>query len=222
VKFAIGLTGGIGSGKSTVADAFTRIGIDVTDTDRLAHALSEPGAAGHEAIHAAFGDEYFREDGSLDRDRLRHSVFADPALRGKLEGIMHPLIHDAAAQSVARWTSPYGILVVPLLFERGAGLRGIVQRVLVVDCPESVQVERTVARSGIAAADVRAIMATQLSRADRLVRADDVIDNSGPASSIGPRVAELDRLYRTLAGSPPVDSGEARSKSTPTSGRIPL
>ena len=222
MKFAVGLTGGIGSGKSTVAEAFSRLGVDVTDADRLAHALSAPGEAGHDAILAAFGSGYFREDGSLDRDRLRHSVFADPVLRGKLEEVMHPLIRDAAAQSVARWTSPYGILVVPLLFERGGGLRGIVQRILVVDCPETVQVERTMARSGIDAAGVRAIMATQISRADRLVRADDVLDNSGPASSIGPRVAELDRLYRTLAGSPPVDSAEARSKGTPTSGRIPL
>ncbi len=92
---------------------------------------------------------------------------------------MHPLIRNAAARAVARWKSPYGIVVVPLLLERGGGLTDVVQRVLVVDCPEAVQVERTMARSGIAAAEVRAIMATQISRADRLVRADDVIDNAG-------------------------------------------
>jgi dephospho-CoA kinase len=202
VKFAVGLTGGIGTGKSTVADAFARQGVDVTDTDRLAHALSEPGEPGHAAILAAFGSGYFRDDGSLDRGSLRRSGFADPALRERLEAIMHPLIRNAAERAVARWNSPYGILVVPLLLERGGGLRGVVQRVLVVDCPESVQIERTMARSGIASAEVRAIMATQLSRADRLVRADDVLDNSGPPASIGPRVAELDRLYRRLAGFP--------------------
>jgi dephospho-CoA kinase len=200
VKFAVGLTGGIGSGKSTVADAFARLGVDVTDTDQLAHELSAPGAAGHAAIRAAFGAEYFREDDTLDRGRLRRSVFADPLLRQRLEAIMHPLIRDAAANAAARWTSPYGILVVPLLLERSGSLTSIVQRVLVVDCPEDVQVERTVARSGIAAAEVRAIMATQIARAERLVRADDVIDNSGPPASIAPRVAALDRLYRSLAG----------------------
>jgi dephospho-CoA kinase len=202
VKFAVGLTGGIGSGKTTVAAAFARLGVDVTDADSLAHELSAPGAAGHEAIRAAFGADYFREDDSLDRGRLRRSVFADPLLRQQLEAIMHPLIRDAAAQEVARWASPYGIIVVPLLFERGGGLTNIVQRILVVDCPEPVQVERTMARSGIAADEVREIMATQIARADRLVRADDVIDNSGPPASIVPRVAELDRLYRSLAGAP--------------------
>lgn len=202
MKFAVGLTGGIGSGKTTVADAFARLGIDVTDTDRLAHELSEPGAAGHAAIRARFGAGYFREDDSLDRGRLRRSVFADPNLRQELEAIMHPLIRDAAAQAVARWASPYGILVVPLLFERSSNLTNMVQRILVVDCPEAMQVERTMARSGIAADEVRAIMATQIARADRLIRADDVIDNSGPPAAIAPRVAELDRLYRSLAGTP--------------------
>jgi len=202
MTFAVGLTGGIGSGKSTVADAFAKRGVDVTDADRLAHALSAPGEAGHAAIHAAFGSRFFRNDGSLDRGSLRRTVFADSALRLKLETIMHPLVRSAAERAVAQWKSPYGILVVPLLFERGGGLQRIVQRVLVVDCPETVQIERTMARSGIAAAEVRAIMATQLPRAERLVRADDVLDNSGPAASIGPRVAELDRLYRSLAGVP--------------------
>ena len=209
MKFAVGLTGGIGSGKSTVADAFARLGVDVTDTDQLAHELSAPGAAGHAAIRAAFGADYFREDDSLDRGRLRRSVFADPVIRQKLEAVMHPLIRDAAAQAVACWASPYGILVVPLLFERSGSLASIVQRILVVDCPEAVQVERTMTRSDIAAAEVRAIMATQIARADRLVRADDVIDNSGPPASIVPRVAELDRLYRTLAGTPPGNPARA-------------
>lgn len=209
MTFAVGLTGGIGTGKSTVADAFARRGVDVTDTDRLAHALSAPGEPGHAAILAAFGSSYFRDDGSLDRGRLRTSVFADPALRAKLEAIMHPLIRNAAERAVAQWTTPYGIVVVPLLLERGGGLQGVVQRVLVVDCPEPVQVERTMARSGIAAAEVRAIMATQLSRADRLVRADDVLDNSGPPALIGPRVAELDHLYRRLAGVPAGNPADA-------------
>ena len=115
MTFIVGLTGGIGSGKSAVADAFAVLGIDVTDTDRLAHALSAPGAPGQEAIAAAFGAGLVRPDGTLDRAALRRQAFADPAARARLEAILHPLIGTAARDEIARWTSPYGILVVPLL-----------------------------------------------------------------------------------------------------------
>jgi len=200
VTLVVGLTGGIGSGKSAVADAFAALGIAVTDTDRLAHALTAPGARGFDAVLAAFGPEYRRDDGALDRDRLRRRVFADPEARARLERLLHPLIGDAARREVACWTSPYGILVVPLLLERG-GLADLVRRVLVVDCPEDEQVRRVMARSGLPAPEVRAIMATQLSRSARLAAADDVVDNAGPPAAIASQVAALDRRYRALAAS---------------------
>jgi dephospho-CoA kinase len=198
VPLVIGLTGGVGSGKSAVAAGFAALGVDVTDTDALAHALTAPGQPGFHAILEAFGDGVRRADGTLDRAKLRELVFADPAARARLEAMLHPMIRAAAMREVAAWKSPYGMLVVPLLFERG-GLTGVVQRVLVVDCPEDEQVRRVIARSGLAEADVRAIMAAQLPRAQRRERADDVFDNSGPPDAIAPKVAELDRRYRALA-----------------------
>ena len=204
MSLVIGLTGGIGSGKSAVADAFAALGAEVTDTDRLAHAVSAPGEPGHAGILRAFGPAYVRPDGTLDRTRLRERVFADAAARALLEGILHPLIRAAAAREVAAWTSPYGLLVVPLLFERG-GHKGLVQRVLVVDCPEDVQLHRVMARNGLTAAAVRAIMATQLTRAERMARADDVLDNGGPIEAIAPQVAALDRRYRALAAAAATD-----------------
>ena len=193
----VGLTGGIGSGKSTVAGAFAAAGIDVTDSDVLAHALTAPGEPGYEAVLSEFGREYRLADGTIDRAGLRRRVFADDAARLRLEAILHPLIRTAAQREVAAWTSPYGLLVVPLLLERGS--IEAVDRVLVVDCPEDEQVRRVVARSGLAEADVRAIMATQLPRAARLARADDTLDNAGPASAMFPQVAALDRRYRAFA-----------------------
>jgi dephospho-CoA kinase len=197
VTYVVGLTGGIGSGKSAVADAFASLGVAVTDTDRIAHALTAPGQAAHAAILASFGPAFANADGTLDRARLRALVFDDAAARQRLEAILHPLIREAARREVAAWKSPYGLLVVPLLFERG-NLSGV-DRVLVVDCPEDEQVRRVVARSGLEPAEVRAIMATQLTRAARLARADDVLDNAGPQAAIAPRVADLDRRYRELA-----------------------
>jgi len=197
VTCVVGLTGGIGSGKSAVADAFAALGVEVADTDRIAHALAAPGQPGHAAILAAFGPAFANADGTLDRAGLRALVFGDAAARARLEAILHPLIREAARREVAAWKSPYGLLVVPLLFERG-NLSGV-DRVLVVDCPEDEQVRRVVARSGLEPAEVRAIMATQLSREARLARADDVLDNAGPPSAIAPQVAALDRRYRELA-----------------------
>jgi len=207
VSLVVGLTGGIGSGKSAVAQAFAALGAGITDTDLLAHALTAPGAPGHAAVLAAFGPDFRLPDGTLDRARLRRLVFDDDAARGRLEAILHPLIRAAARREVAAWTGPYGLLVVPLLYERG-GL-STVDRVLVVDCPEDEQVRRVVARSGLPAADVRAIMATQLRRADRLARADDVLDNAGLPAAILPQVAELDRRYRALAATAAKNRGAA-------------
>ena len=198
MALVIGLTGGIGSGKSVVADAFAALGVEVTDTDRLAHELSAPGAPGYALLQEAFGPDFFRPDGTLDRAGLRAHVFADAGARAQLEAILHPLIRAAARREVAAWRGPYGLLVVPLLLERGRQ-HELVKRVLVVDCPEETQVERVMARSGMTADAVRAIMATQLTRKARLTQADDVIDNSGAREDIVPRVAVLDRRYRALA-----------------------
>lgn len=194
----VGLTGGIGSGKSEVARRFAELGVEVADADAAAHALSAPGEAGHRAVVAAFGDRAVASDGSLDRAWLREVVFADADARRRLEAIMHPLVRERLDAEVAAWRGSYGLLVVPLLLERG-GTRSRVDRVLVVDCPEEEQVRRVMARSGLAEPAVRAIMATQLSRAERLARADDVLDNGGPREAIVPQVARLHEFYRDLS-----------------------
>jgi dephospho-CoA kinase len=196
--YVVGLTGGIGSGKTAVADAFTRLGIEVVDTDQLAHRLSAAGQPGFETIRAALPDVPLRPDGEIDRAALRRMVFADPHARTRLENVLHPLIGAEARRQITRWTGPYGVVVVPLLLER-EGLRSVIDRILVVDCPEDDQVRRVAARSGLAPSDVRAIMATQVTRERRLAAADDVIDNSGAPEAIAPQVRSLDRRYRELA-----------------------
>ena len=205
MTLVVGLTGGIGSGKSAVATAFAARGAPVVDADAIAHELSAPGQPGHGAVVAAFGTAVLAPDGTLDRAHLRERAFADDAFRARLEAALHPSIRAEIARRVAAWRAPYGILVVPLLLERG-GVAGLCDRVLVVDAPEDEQVRRVVLRSGLDPAQVRAIMATQLSRAARLARADDVLDNSGPHEAIGPAVAKLDASYRALAAA----RGDAR------------
>jgi dephospho-CoA kinase len=198
MPYLVGLTGGIGSGKSEVAAAFAARGIDVLDADDIAHAISKRGEAGHRAVVESLGADFLRPDGELDRAALRRRAFEDPAFRRDLEQILHPLIAARLDDATRDFRGPYGILVVPLLLERG-GLRERVARVLVVDCPEAEQVRRVQLRSGLSAEDVRRIMATQLSRAERLAQADDVIDNSGPLAALEPQVERLDRRYRDLA-----------------------
>jgi dephospho-CoA kinase len=198
MAFVVGLTGGIGSGKTAVADAFAALGIEIVDTDALAHRLSAAGEPGFDAIYRTFGDRVVGPDGEIDRAALRKLVFADAAARADLEGVLHPLIGAEAVREMRRWSGAYGVVVVPLLLER-EGIRSIVDRILVVDCPAEEQVRRVVARSALAPEEVRAIMATQLDRARRLAAADDVIDNSGPAAAIAPQARALDRRYRELA-----------------------
>ena len=198
MTLVVGLTGGIGSGKTSVADAFARLGVPVVDTDAIAHELSAAGGPGQRAVAAAFGPSAIADDGSLDRSWLREQAFADPQFRLKLEALLHPLIRAEADRRMAMWRTPYGLLVVPLLLERG-GARSRVDRVLVVDCPEDIQVARVMTRSGLAEDQVRAIMVTQLSRAARLAQADDILDNSGPPEAIVPQVAALDARYQRLS-----------------------
>jgi len=193
----VGLTGGIGSGKSEASRAFAALGVEVVDTDALAHELSAPGSEGFAAIRAAFGPEVVA-DGEIDRSWLRQRVFADPAMRARLEGVLHPLIGAETRRRIAAWLGGYGIVVVPLLLERG-GLSDLVDRVLVVDCPEAEQIRRVVVRSRLSQAEVLAIMATQLDRARRIAQADDVIDNSGTREELEKQVRALDARYRQLA-----------------------
>lgn len=198
MPYVVGLTGGIGSGKSEVARAFAALGVEISDADAAAHAVTAKGEAGHRAVIAAFGPEARAADGGLDRAWLRHAAFADPQARARLEALLHPLIRARLEAEMAAWRGPYGLLVVPLLLERGNVLSHVA-RVLVVDCPEDEQVRRVMTRSGLPAEEVRAIMATQLSREARLAAADDVVDNGGPLEALGPQVARLDAFYRDCA-----------------------
>jgi len=202
MPYVVGLTGGIGSGKSEVTRAFAALGVEVADADAAAHAVTTRGEAGFAAVVAEFGGEACAPDGNLDRGWLHRAVFADATARKKLEALLHPLIGTRLDAEIRAWRGPYGILSVPLLLERG-NLVSRVARILVVDCPEEEQVRRVVARSGLPEAEVRAIMATQLPRAERLARADDVIDNAGPLAALAPQVAQLDARYRGLAALEP-------------------
>lgn len=193
----IGLTGGIGSGKSAAADLFAGLGADVVDTDLIAHRLTAPDGAAMGAIAGAFGRRVVRPDGGLDRDAMRSLVFDDPAARERLEGILHPLIRAQSERQIAASAAPYVVLVVPLLIEAG-GYRERVDRLCVVDVPEAVQVARVMARNGFDEARVGAIMAAQASREQRLAAADDVIDNSGTLDELRAQVEALHQRYLAL------------------------
>lgn len=196
---SIGLTGGIGSGKSTVSALFARLGVPVLDTDLIARQLVEPGQPALEEIHTRFGPQVLTPDGRLDRAALRERVFADPEQRGALEGILHPRIRAAVREAREGLSAPYCVVVIPLLFE--SGQRELVDRILVVDVPEAEQVRRTRARDGLSEATVRAIMAAQVPRAVRLEGADEVISNDGDEAALEARVHELHRRYLRLAAS---------------------
>ena len=193
----IGLTGGIGSGKSTVADLFAAQGVAVVDTDLIAHDLTGPMGAAMPEILAAFGDSVRQPNGGLDRVAMRRQVFADPQVRQQLEGILHPRIRSEADRRCRLATTPYVLLVVPLLIESGA-YRDRVRRVLVVDCDEATQVARVVARSGLSPDEVRRIIATQLARAERLAAADDVIVNMAGVAALEPQVLAMHERYLRL------------------------
>lgn len=202
VPLVVGLTGGIGSGKSTVGNLFAKRGADLIDTDKMAYELTQRDGAAMPAIGARFGLSYIDESGALDRASMRRLVFSDAAAKRRLEKILHPLIRVAADQQLAAATGPYAVLVVPLLIESDTyGHR--VDRVLVVDCDEAAQVSRTMARSNLSESAVRAIIAAQVDRATRLAAADDTIDNSGNLDTLMPQVDRLHYLYMTLAGQAP-------------------
>ena len=193
MTFVVGLTGGIGSGKSAAADEFARLGATVVDTDAISHELTQKGGAAVPEVMKLFGPEFVVE-GAMDRKRMRDHVFADPQARRKLEGLLHPMIRAESARRIAAAPGPYVIHVVPLLIE-SPDYRKRVDRVLVVDVPEETQVERVRLRSGLAADEVRRIMGGQVARAERLAAADDVIDNAGPRDALRNQVAALHQKY---------------------------
>jgi len=197
----VGLTGGIGSGKTTVANLFGALGVPLIDTDVIAHELTGPAGAAMAAIREAFGERVLAADGSLDRAAMRALAFEDTAARKRLESILHPMIREATMRGVAAAAaSPYAIVVVPLLVESGAWLQWL-DRVLVVDCPVELQVSRVVQRSALARQQVEAILAAQASREQRLAAADDVVENAADVAALEPQVKALHTKYLEMAAS---------------------
>ena len=197
-RFAIGLTGGIGSGKSLVADGFARHGASVIDTDLIAHQLTAAGGLALPALRSAFGPECIAEDGAMDRAAMRQRVFSDVNQRRLLESIVHPLIAEQVQQAAAQANGAYLVFVVPLLVESGRW-KDRVDRVLVVDCPESLQIERVVQRNGLPREQILAILQAQASRAERLAAADDVIVNDADLESVEREVERLHQTYLAFA-----------------------
>lgn len=196
--FTVGLTGGVGSGKSTVAALFAELGVPVIDTDVIARQLTAPGGPALPAIREAFGASVMQADGSLDRAALRRRVFADAATRRQLEAILHPRIRQEVGRALADLHASYALVVIPLLVETGA-YGDVLNRVLVVDCPESLQIERVMTRSGLAREEAEAILAAQAGRQARLANADDVIDNATSMAGLQAAVAGLHARYQALA-----------------------
>lgn len=207
----VALTGGIASGKSTVAEQFSRLGAAVIDADQVSRELTQPGAPLVDQIVQRFGAltlerlgvPLLRADGALDRSALRRLIFQDAELRGELEALLHPAIRAAMARQGDEAGGDYQIYVVPLLVETGGAHR--YDRILVVDCPQALQLARLQARDGMDAAQARSMLAAQVSRQARLAAAQDVIHNEGPLAAIAPQVAALDQKYHALARVAPGD-----------------
>ncbi|HYE35008.1 dephospho-CoA kinase [Methylocaldum sp.] len=192
----IGLTGGIGCGKSTVAELFAAKGIPILDADVIARELVEPNQPAFEAIKQHFGAAILK-DGCLDRVRLREIVFFDPEEKRWLETLLHPLVYSEINRRLAILSAPYCILVVPLLLETGR--RHLVDRLLVVDCPEDLQRQRVELRDGLSQPEIEKIMSSQLSRSERLAAADDVLENIGDKVSLSDQVEQLHQFYLALS-----------------------
>ncbi|HEY2022304.1 dephospho-CoA kinase [Paraburkholderia sp.] len=197
--FVVGLTGGIGSGKSTVADLFAQRGVPLVDTDVIAHRITAPDGIAMPQIAAEFGSEFVAADGSLDRARMRTLVFGEDGARKRLEGITHPLIRAETEREQREAQGPYVIVVVPLLVESGSW-KNRVNRVLTVDCSVDTQIARVMNRNGFSREQVLAIIARQATREARLAAADDVIDNDNtPLAALEAQVDAQHRAYLSLA-----------------------
>ena len=197
--FVVVLTGGIAAGKTAVSDLFAGRDVPVIDTDQIAHEIVEPGQPALKQIAEAFGPEFLGADGRLDRRKMRNAIFSNPQHKARLEGILHPAIVAEADRRIAQTEAPWCILVVPLLTE--TSLLPSIDRVLVVDVEESVQIERVMARDKISQQQAQSILAAQTSRRQRLALADDILDNSGSLEQLKTAVNELQRKYTTLASS---------------------
>jgi dephospho-CoA kinase len=193
----IGLTGGIGSGKSTIAKLFAERGVPIIDTDLIARELTKPNQAAFSSIVKHMGQDILLADGTLNRAKLRDLVFADPKQRRWLENLLHPLIRKAMEKEINELDAPYCIAVIPLLFE--VEFYSLVNRILVVDAPEALQIERVIARDKISKSDVQAILRTQASREDRVARAHDVILNEGKLEDVIPQVEKLHKMYLQMS-----------------------
>ena len=198
MTYRVGLTGGIGSGKSTVAALFAELGVPVIDTDLLAHQLTQPGGMAIPAIRASFGDEYVDATGALDRAKMRQLVFSDSTAKQRLEKILHPLILAQAKSLAESRPAPYVLLVIPLLFET-SDYQNWLDHTVVVDCAEETQIARATSRNGLSEQTVRAIMAQQFPRSQRLKFANDVILNDGTLPELYPQIARLHQTYLKLA-----------------------
>jgi dephospho-CoA kinase len=199
VNYLVGLTGGIGSGKSTVANMFAVNGARVVDTDLISHQLTQAGGAAIPALRETFGAQIIDEQGALNRSMMRELVFNNPAEKTRLEAILHPLIFLLTKQQATSATdAPYTLVVVPLLYESGRYVDWL-HRVITVDCPEKTQVARTIQRSNMNESTVRAIMTQQLSRKERLTLSDEVILNDGSLDGLKKQVVEMHRRLSALA-----------------------
>ncbi|MGA7179107.1 MAG: dephospho-CoA kinase [Thiobacillaceae bacterium] len=194
----VGLTGGIGSGKTTVANLFSEQGVPVIDTDRISHDLTASGGEAMPLIEDQFGEEFVNPDGSLNRQLMRHTVFGDSAARKNLEAILHPMIRQAVEAQLGSLTTPYVIVVIPLLLEKG-GYDDLVHRVLVVDCGPDTQISRTMTRNKLNCEEVQAILDVQVSRQHRLGQADDVIVNEGNPDGLKAKIRALNEKYISLS-----------------------
>ena len=198
MAFAVGLTGGIGSGKTTVANLFAAQGAGLIDADEISRRLTAPAQPAVAEIARKFGAQFIAADGSLDRARMRNLIFTNATARKDLEAILHPLVRQESARQILASTAPYVIVVVPLLIESGA-YRGRMDRILVVDCAPDIQISRVMERSGLSRSEVLAIIATQASRRQRLSEADDVIHNDDGVETLPAQVNPLHLRYLELA-----------------------
>lgn len=199
IPLCVGLTGGIGCGKSTVASLFEALGAGIVDTDAIAHQLTQTNGLAIAPIRAAFGADYLDLSGAMDRPKMRQRVFTDPQAKQQLQAILHPLILESSKALINQLVTktPYVILMVPLLLE-SPDFQQQVQRILVVNCAEQNQISRVRQRSGLAEREIRAIIAQQISATERLARADDIIQNDGDPDELKNQVSALHQQYLNL------------------------
>lgn len=195
----IGLTGGIASGKSEAAAAFAKLGMPIVDADAIARELTEPGQAGLKQLISTLGEQILDRRGHLQRAALRRRLFADADLRKRVETILHPLIIQRLKAALGACKAAYAVAMIPLLIETPAA-RALVDRVLIVDCPDSLQLSRLMSRDGETEAGARAILATQASRKQRLMAGDDILINTGNLENLATHVAEFHQFYTYIAG----------------------